>query len=138
MATLSAKERAEARARAEKRALRKIDEREHLRLEIQTRAILEEMAQAVQTLRRGYEEIRTPVGDVMEQPLSRERIQAIKAAMDINKTLLDRVLPPLKPVEVRQDEEEVKLPPGIMSDRELQSTLAGYMGIPMDLLEKLN
>ena len=127
-AILSPNERKEATTRAKKRALSAIEEREHLRLEIDTRLILQRMSATINTLVQGWEEVQTATGETIQQPLSRERIQALKAASDIDKTLLDRVLPPLRPVETKVDEEPLP-DPATMSDKELRQSVIGYLGV---------
>lgn len=131
---LSEEERREAKARAKKRAKHQIQEREHLRLEIEARAIIQRMGATVNTFIQGYEDVTTPVGDVIQQPLSRDRIAALKAASDIDKVLLDRVLPPLKAVEVKK--EEAFEDPAKMTDNDLRQTLSKYMGVSKELIDR--
>lgn len=90
------------RKRGIKRAERRVEEREHLRLEIKTRKLIEGMQDTVVTLIRGTEESSMEPG--LEVPLTRDRITALKAAADISGRLLNKTLPDLKQVEIRDDE----------------------------------
>lgn len=123
---LTSEDQAAAKNRAKNRALGKLEEREHLRLEIKTRDILQRLGAAVSTLIQGYEDIRTPVGDVIQVPLTRERIASLKAAADIDKTLLDRTLPALRPVELAQPEELLDNPSSL-TDNALKALLVKYL-----------
>lgn len=125
---LTQKEKNEVAKRSRKRALLAVEEREHLRLEIEARDILQRMGATVNTFVRGYEDVTAASGDIIQQPLSRERIQALKAAADIDKVLLDRVLPALKPVEPAKQEQELP-DPGTLSDNALRITVAKYLGL---------
>ena len=134
---LSPEEFRQAKSRARVREQDRIDEREHLRLEIPTRAILERMGATIATFIQGYEDVTTAMGDIIQQPLTRERIAALKAASDIDKTLLDRVLPALKAVEPEKQEELMK-DPASLTDNELRQTLAKYMGLDPTILARLD
>lgn len=112
---------------------RRLKDREHLRLEIEARDILERMQASTMTLIRGYEDVQTQVGDIIQQPLSRERISAIKAAADIDKTLLDRVLPPLRPMEVEKPPPALT-DPASLTDNALKRIVAEYLGIDSRML----
>lgn len=131
---LTDNERQEAKERAKKRAKSKIEDREHLRLEIHAREILERMGATVSTFIQGYEDIATSSGEVIQQPLNRDRILALKAASEIDKTLLDRVLPPLRPIEVKPDAEYDD--PAKLTDNDLKEKLSKYMGLSLELLDR--
>jgi len=90
------------RKRGIQRAERRVEEREHLRLEIKARKLLEDTHTAVDKLFLGIEESPTQPGLIV--PLTRDRIAAIKAGADIAAKLLNKVLPDLKQVEIRADE----------------------------------
>ena len=88
--------------RARKRAEAKLEEREHLRLELKAREYIQVCHNVIDTLVKGQEKTHTGV----EVPLDRSRVQALKAAMDGSLRLLDRVLPPLKAVEIQDSPEK--------------------------------
>jgi len=90
------------RKRGIRRAERRVEEREHLRLEIKARKLLEDTHTAVDKLFLGTEE--SPIEPGLIVPLTRDRIAAIKAGADIAAKLLNKVLPDLKQVEIRADE----------------------------------
>lgn len=103
---LSPEDQVKAHQRAVARAERRLEEREHLRLELKAREYIHTVHGIIDTLVEGYEDIR-PYGTEPERiPLSRQRVQALKTAMDGSLRLLDRVLPPLKAVEVQKSPEE--------------------------------
>ena len=131
---LSKEEREEARKNGKRRAQERVRDREHLRLEIDTRQILNRMAATVNTLVLGYEEVHPQDGDPVQMPLSRDRIAALKVASDVDKMLLDRVLPALRPIEVAPHEEHVD--PAQMTDNELRQQLAAYLGINKRLVDQ--
>ena len=119
---------------AKKRAGSRVEEREHLRLEIKARDILQRMGATVDTLIMGYEDVETQVGDTIQQPLTRDRIFALKAASDIDKTLLDRVLPVLRSVDVQPEEEFDD--PMKLTDNDLRRQLSNFMGLGLELLDR--
>jgi len=91
--------------RAIKRAERRVEEREHLRLEIQTRRHLIDMASIADLLHAGY----YPNPNDPDNPeaiilLTLDRIASLKAAADIKDKLIRKVLPDLKQVEITEDE----------------------------------
>ena len=114
----------------------RLEEREHLRLEIPTREILQRMSATVATFVQGYEDVLTQVGDTIQQPLTRERIAALKSAADIDRALLDRTLPPLKAMEPPKPLDTLQNPASL-TDNELRNTVAKYMGIDADVLLRL-
>ena len=87
---------------ARRRAVRRVEEREHLRLELKAREYIHTIHGIVDTLKAGEETDRD--GEVWR--LSKERIQALKAAGDMSLRMLDRVLPPLKAVEIQDSPEK--------------------------------
>ena len=90
------------RNRGIKRAEDRVEEREHLRLEIQSRKLIEEMQGAAFLLYTGVD-VKTDV-DTNESviiPLTRDRIAGLKAAADISDKLLKKVLPDLKQIELQ-------------------------------------
>lgn len=94
------------RNRAIKRAEDRVEEREHLRLEIKSRELLTGMHDIFYTLISGVEV--SPFKDIDEDgrevnrvvPLSRDRIASLKAAADVSDKLLKKVLPDLKQIEM--------------------------------------
>ena len=92
--------------RAIKRAENRVEEREHLRLEIKARKLIEEMQQAAMVLYFGYEELPLQPGETVPKfaRLGRDRIAALKAAADISDKLLKKVLPDLKQIELTEGE----------------------------------
>lgn len=86
--------------RAIKRAEKRVEEREHLRLELKAREYIHTVHGIIDTLCTGYEQHPMEDGSEQRVPLDRGRVQALKTAMDGSLRLLDRVLPPLKAVEV--------------------------------------
>ena len=101
--------------RAKQRALDKIEEREHLRLELKARQYIHTVHECIDLLVEGQEHQKDVLGARLvtepKVPLDRTRIQALKAAMDGSLRLLDRVLPPLKAVEVQEDPEKTAANP---------------------------
>lgn len=83
-----------------RKALQRIEEREHLRLEIETRELIHKMQDAAFLLYMGYEG--TIDDPDLQMPLSRDRIMALKSAADISGKLLNKVLPDLKQVELSE------------------------------------
>ena len=92
--------------RAMKRAEKRVEEREHLRLELKAREYIHTVHGIIDCLVLGHEDMQMQGGQVERVPLSRQRVQALKTAMDGSLRLLDRVLPPLKAVEVQKAPEE--------------------------------
>ena len=91
--------------RAIKRAERRVEEREHLRLEIQTRKHLVDMGAIADLLHAGYyPNPNDPENPEAIIPLTRDRIASLKAAADIKDKLIRKVLPDLKQVEITEDE----------------------------------
>lgn len=96
-------------ADAKNRALKRVEEREHLRLELKARDYIMTCHEVADTLKTGYETVKDANGQPVEIPLDRARVQSLKGSADIVLKLLDRVLPPLKAVEVQDSpEKEVK------------------------------
>lgn len=92
------------RERGIKRAERRVEEREHLRLEIQSRKHILEMEAAAFILYEGYEPIADrDTGEMTLRPIGRDRVASLKAAADISEKLLRKVLPDLKQVEIQTD-----------------------------------
>lgn len=120
---LSLADRHEAAERARKRAEDRIEEREHIRLELKTREYIQVTHQAIDVLIKGYETQRdASTGMEMEVPLDRSRVQAIKASADLSLRLLNKVLPDLKAVEVG-DSPEKAADPKSLSTGELLSLI---------------
>ncbi len=91
---------------ARDRAMKKVEEREHLRLELKAREYIQVCHQVIDTLVEGKEEVSlSPGAEPSIVPLDRARVAALKTAMDGSLRLLDRVLPPLKAVEVTDSPE---------------------------------
>ena len=108
---LSLAERYEATERARKRAEDRIEEREHIRLELKTREYIQVTHQAIDVLLKGSEIQRDQhTGAEIEVPLDRSRVQAIKASADLSLRLLNKVLPDLKAVEVGDSPEKAADP----------------------------
>ena len=109
--------------RAKQRALDKIEEREHLRLELKAREYIHTVHGCIDLLVEGQEYQKDVLGQPLptkpKVPLDRTRIQALKAAMDGSLRLLDRVLPPLKAVEVQEDPEKTAANPAKLTTSEL-------------------
>ena len=103
---LSGKDLEAARQRAVERAEKRIEEREHLRLELKAREYIHTVHGIIETLVAGTEALAMEGGAKEKIPLSRQRVQALKTAMDGSLRLLDRVLPPLKAVEVQKAPED--------------------------------
>ena len=87
------------RERGIKRAERRVEEREHLRLEIEGRKLLGGMHEAVFKLLLGYEEGQE-AGLLV--PLTKDRISALKAGIDGADKLMRKVLPDLKQIELSE------------------------------------
>ena len=102
---LTLAERIEMKERAKKRALDRIEEREHLRLELNARGYIQTCHEIIDALTRGDEIIKDDEGRAQRVPLDRARVAALSKAMDGSLRLLDRVLPPLKAVEVTDSPE---------------------------------
>ncbi len=85
------------RERGIKRAEKRVEEREHLRLEIKGRKLLDGMHEAVFKLLLGVEE-----GDEagLFIRLSKDRIASLKAGIDGADKLMRKVLPDLKQIEI--------------------------------------
>ena len=90
------------RNRAIKRAENRVEEREHLRLEIKSRRLIEEMQEAALMLFIGVE-LKTDkeTNESILIPLGRDRIASLKAGADIADKLLKKVLPDLKQIELQ-------------------------------------
>jgi hypothetical protein len=90
------------RNRAIKRAEGRVEEREHLRLEIKSRKLIEEMQEAAMMLFTGCELFTDEeTGVAVLRPLGRDRIASLKAGADIADKLLKKVLPDLKQIELQ-------------------------------------
>lgn len=99
---ISLKERQQARSRNRnrKRAESRLEEREHIRLELKTREYIQTTHQAIDLLLKGSEQVADETTQTMiVVPLDRARVQAIKASADLSLRLLAKVLPDLKAVE---------------------------------------
>lgn len=108
---LSLADRQEAALRARKRAEDRIEEREHIRLELKTREYIQTTHQAIDVLLRGTEtQVDPSTRAEIEVPLDRSRVQAIKASADLSLRLLAKVLPDLKAVEVGDSPEKAADP----------------------------
>ena len=103
---LTSRDRQSAIERARERAEKRIEEREHLRLELKAREYIHTVHGIIDCLVEGQEDLRMQGGQVERVPLTRQRVQALKTAMDGSLRLLDRVLPPLKAVEVQKAPED--------------------------------
>jgi len=97
------------RNRAVKRAEDRVEEREHLRLEIESRKLLSGMHDIFHTLISGVEVSAFQDTDDIDDdgrqiqrivPLSRDRVASLKAAADVADKLLKKVLPDLKQIEM--------------------------------------
>ena len=120
---ISLAERQEMAARARKRAEDRIEEREHIRLELKTREYIEVTHQCIDVLQRGYETQVDPATKAeLVVPLDRARVQSIKAAADLSLRLLAKVLPDLKAVEVG-DSPEKAADPKSLSTGELMALI---------------
>ena len=104
---LTLQERIDARERAKKRAIDRIEEREHLRLELNARGYIHTCHEIIDALVCGEETIKGDDGRTQRVPLDRARVAALSKAMDGSLRLLDRVLPPLKSVEMTDSPEKV-------------------------------
>ena len=114
-------ERQEIAERARKRAEDRIEEREHIRLELKTREYIQVTHQSIDLLLRGSERITDPnTGAEIEVPLDRARVQSVKAAADLSLRLLAKVLPDLKAIEVG-DSPEKAADPKTLSTQELMA-----------------
>ncbi len=116
------------RERGIKRAERRVEEREHLRLEIKSRKLIEEMQDAAFMLFTGVD-IRD---DIMDEngrpaiiPLTRDRIAGLKAAADISDKLLKKVLPDLKQIELQDGGQQGE--GRILENIELSNRMRIYM-----------
>ncbi len=118
------------RQEARARALRRVEEREHLRLELKAREYINTCHGIAQTLTQGYEDRQDQLGGIERVELSRARVQALKTAADISLRLLDRVLPPLKAVEVNDSPEKDMKDAATMSTQELLA-LARQQMVPL-------
>lgn len=125
--------------RARQRAERKIEEREHLRLELKAREYIQVCHEVIDVLRAGVElpgahTIPGAPSIAPGTPLDRGRVQALKAAMDGSLRLLDRVLPPLKAVEVTRGPEEQE--PMTLTSGELMRLAMKLTSIPGEVEEE--
>lgn len=116
---------------ARSRALKRVEEREHLRLELQAREYIRLCHEVADTLVKGYEDREAEEGGSERVELSRARVQSLKSAADISLRLLDRVLPPLKAVEVNDSPEKDLQDVSKMSTAELSALLRRQM-IPLE------
>lgn len=105
------------------RAIRRYENREHLRLEIQSRKHINEMEKAAFALFLGYEEDALEPGVL--RPIGRERAASLKAAADIAEKLLRKVLPDLKQIEMQTKDD--KDDSAILQDIELSNRLRLYI-----------
>jgi len=119
------------RNRAIKRAENKVEEREHLRLEIKSRKMIEEMQEAAIMLFTGVELFEDKeTGEAVLRPLGRDRIASLKAGADIADKLLKKVLPDLKQIELQDST-------GGGEGRILENTdLSNRMRLYVEALEK--
>ena len=116
-------ERYEIADRARKRAEDRIEEREHIRLELKTREYIQVTHQSIDLLLKGSERIIDPnTGAEIEVPLDRARVQSVKAAADLSLRLLAKVLPDLKAIEVG-DSPEKAADPKNLSTQELMALI---------------
>ncbi len=126
----SVNQRNDIRQEARARAMRRVEEREHLRLELKAREYINTCHGIAQTLVQGYEDRQDQLGGIERVELSRARVQALKTAADISLRLLDRVLPPLKAVEVNDSPEKDMKDAATMSTQELLA-LARQQMVPL-------
>lgn len=90
------------RDRAINRAEKKFEAREHLRLEIKSRRLLDDLDATVIVLRDGVEPIvDRDTGEIDLRPIGRDRVASLKAGADIALKLLNKVLPDIKQVEIQ-------------------------------------
>lgn len=118
----------EVKARTQQKALKTVKEREHLRLEIQARGLIEGMQEDVVKLRYGIEFsqiLKDDAGNAAVVPLTKDRITSIKCAADIAGKLLDKVLPSLKQVELTDDKGDIE--GMVLGDIELDNRLRLYI-----------
>ncbi len=113
---LSPQDQLDAYRRAQARAVKKVEEREHLRLELKSREYIYTVHGIIDTLVKGYEPMPGNPTELIQ--VSKARVTALSKAMDGCLRLLDRVLPPLKAIEV-QDSPEKELDPSKMTTIEL-------------------
>ena len=116
MSALTPEERDAAHARQQKRyrdmrAAKQYAEREHIRSEIPTRAIVQDLIKISDTLKAGFELKPDPVTQQpVAEELDRTRISALSKAAEIKFKLLNKTVPDLKQVELRADVTEEALP----------------------------
>jgi len=108
----AAKTRQQRRYQAEASA-KQYAEREHIRSEIPTRAIVVSLIKIAGTLESGYEEVITPAGETIRNELDATRQQGLFKAADIKFKLLNKTVPDLKQIELRADVTEEALPQAI-------------------------
>jgi len=118
MSTLTEQEKKEARARQAKRyrdeaAQKQYAEREHIRGEIPTRAIVTDLIDISETLHRGWEDRQTPSGEIIREELDSTRQQGLSKSAEIKFKLLNKTVPDLKQIELRADVTEEALPQAI-------------------------
>jgi len=118
MSAITEEEKKAAHARQAKRyrdnaAAKQYAEREHIRSEIPTRAIVIDLIDISKTLHSGYEEIETPSGEMIRTELDSTRQQGLSKAADIKFRLLNKTVPDLKQIEIRADVTEEALPQAI-------------------------
>ena len=118
MTTLTEDDKKAARARQSKRyrdeaAAKQYAEREHIRGEIPTRKLVGDLIDISQTLHHGYEETRTPSGEMIRVELDATRQQGLSKSAEIKFKLLNKTVPDLKQIELRADVTEEALPQAI-------------------------
>lgn len=118
MGILTPEEREAAHARQQARYMREkarkqFDEREHLRAEIPSRKLVQDVINIGDILHAGKEAVMLPSGHVEEMELDRTRINALKSAADIKFKLLAKTVPDLKQIELRADVTQEVLPGAI-------------------------
>lgn len=107
-----------------RQALKRIANREELRLSVEAEKLIHVVHQSVFTLFSGMEEVDTPEGKEVV-PLSRDRIAALKAASDISHKMLGKILPDLKQVELTDaDRNNIG---EVLQDIELDNRLRIYL-----------
>ena len=118
MGILTPEEREAAHARQQARYMREkarkqFDEREHLRAEIPSRKLVQDVINIGDILHAGKEAVVLPSGRVEEMELDRTRINALKSAAEIKFKLLAKTVPDLKQIELRADVTQEVLPGAI-------------------------
>ena len=121
---------------AQQRALKRVEQREHLRLELKARDYIMTCHTVADTLVSGYEVVRDAQGRPVPGPLDRARVQALRGAADVVLKLLDRVLPPLKAVEVQDSPEKEVKDYSKMTTGELMRLFMEQRSIPGEVVSK--